>query len=117
MEDLTGIFIGYTGVMPTPAQFPIAPGFEIGWRFVRSAWGKGLASEAAAAALRDVFARTEVKEVLSFAAHDNIRSHAVMRRLNLRRDESRDFTMELAGMPWTGLVWVAGCRWLQRHAD
>jgi RimJ/RimL family protein N-acetyltransferase len=111
VEDLDGHFLGYTGVMPIPVQFPTAPGFEIGWRFVRSAWGRGLASEAAAAALRDAFARTVLKEILSFAAHDNIRSHAVMRRLHLRRHQERDFTMELDGRPWTGWVWVADARW------
>jgi len=81
--DVDGNFIGYAGAMPIPAHYPIAPGFEVGWRFVRRAWGKGLASEAAAAALRDVFARTDLAEVLSYTAPDNARSRAVMRRLRL----------------------------------
>jgi RimJ/RimL family protein N-acetyltransferase len=107
VDDLDGNFIGYAGVMPIPAHFPIAPGFEAGWRFVRSAWGKGLAFEAAAAALKDIFIRTELTEVLSFTAPDNVRSRALMQRLELRRDENRDFTVDYDGMPWRGLVWVA----------
>jgi RimJ/RimL family protein N-acetyltransferase len=107
VDDLDGDFIGYAGVMPIPAHYPVAPGFEIGWRFVRSAWGKGLAFEAAAAALKDVFVRTELTEVLSFTAPDNVRSQALMRRLELRRDEDRDFTVDCDGVAWRGLVWVA----------
>ena len=107
VDDLDGNFIGYAGVMPIPAHFPLASGFEVGWRFVRSAWGKGLAYEAAAAALKDVFMRTELMEVLSFTAPDNVRSQALIRRLELRRDESRDFTVNWDGAPWRGLVWIA----------
>lgn len=107
VDDRDGNFIGYTGIMPIPTQFPLAPGFEIGWRFVRSAWGKGLASEAAAAALKDVFERTPVAEVLSYTGPDNIRSQGLMRRLKLRRDPSRDFAVEIDGLRWSGLVWVA----------
>jgi RimJ/RimL family protein N-acetyltransferase len=107
VDDLHGNFIGYAGVMPIPAHFPIAPGFEVGWRFVRSAWGKGLAFEAATAALKDIFGRTELTEVLSFTAPDNVRSQALMQRLELRRDADRDFTVNWDGVPWRGLVWIA----------
>ena len=74
---------------------------------MRSAWGKGLASEAAAAALKDVFARTNLAEILSYTASDNVRSQAVMQRLNLRRYKNRDFVVEVDGLQWSGLVWVA----------
>ena len=114
VDDLDGTFIGYAGAMPIPVHFPLAPGFQIGWRFVRSAWGKGLASEAAAAALKDVFDRTDLAEVMSYTAPDNIRSQGVMRRLELRRDPARDFTVKVDGGQWTGLVWVADRRC--RHA-
>ena len=107
VDDLNGDFIGYAGVMPIPAHYPLAPGFEIGWRFVRNAWGKGLAFEAATAALKDIFIRTELTEVLSFTASDNVRSQALIRRLELRRIEERDFTVDCNGAPWRGLVWVA----------
>jgi RimJ/RimL family protein N-acetyltransferase len=111
VDDLGGNFIGYAGVMPIPPHHPLAPGFDIGWRFVRSAWGKGLASEAATAALKHVFSRTCLAEVLSFTAPDNMRSQGVMRRLNLRRDHNRDFAVEVDGLQWRGLVWVADRGW------
>jgi RimJ/RimL family protein N-acetyltransferase len=107
VDDLDGNFIGYAGVMPIPAHYPIAPGFEVGWRFVKSAWGRGLASEAAAAALHDAFARVDLVEVLSYTAPANIRSQAVMRRLCLQRAQDRDFVAETDGRVWTLLVWVA----------
>jgi RimJ/RimL family protein N-acetyltransferase len=111
VDDPGGNFIGYAGVMPIPADFPVAPGFDIGWRLVRGAWGQGLASEAAAAALKDVFARIGLTEVLSYTAADNVRSRAVMRRLKLRRARNRDFTIESDGTRWSGLVWVADRAW------
>jgi RimJ/RimL family protein N-acetyltransferase len=111
VDDHVGNLIGYAGVNPIPSDSPMAPGFDVGWRFVRRAWGKGLATEAAAAALADVFARTELNQILSFTAPDNVRSQAVMRKLNLRRDETRDFVVEHDGLRWTGLVWVADRGW------
>lgn len=45
---------------------------------------------------------------LLFWGRDNHRSHAVMERLGLRRDESLDFTSHDHGFgSWHGLVWVA----------
>lgn len=114
VDDLGGNFIGYAGVMPIPTHFPLAPGFEVGWRLVRNAWAKGLASEAAAAALDDVFSRTCLREILSYTAPDNNRSQSVMRKLNLRRDHDRDFALGVDGARWSGLVWVADRS--RRHA-
>ena len=79
-------FLGCTGVMPMQADLPIAPGFEIGWRFIRSAWGQGLATEAAQAALCDAFDRVGLPEVVAYCAPDNCRSQAVARRFQMRRD-------------------------------
>jgi RimJ/RimL family protein N-acetyltransferase len=112
VDDLDGNLLGYAGVNPIPADSPMAPGFDVGWRFAHRAWGKGLASEAAAAALTDVFARTELTEILGYTAPDNARWQAVMRRLNLRRDERRDFVTEHDGVRWVGLVWMADRTWM-----
>lgn len=42
----------------------------------------------------------------SYTAADNQRSQAVMRRLNLKRDPTRDFTARYPRGDWSGLVWV-----------
>jgi RimJ/RimL family protein N-acetyltransferase len=108
VETKHGDFLGYAGVMPSRQAHPLGPHFDIGWRLARPAWGHGYATEAAAAALRDAFIRCGLKEVLAYTAPDNLRSQAVMARLRLRRDRSRDFSApdHLLRM-WHGLVWVA----------
>jgi RimJ/RimL family protein N-acetyltransferase len=108
VESRDGGFLGYAGVMPSGGAHPLGPHFEIGWRLLRSAWGRGYATEAARAALHDVFARVGLTEVLAYTAPTNLRSLAVMERLCLQRDPSRDFTARYDNVGvWHGLVWVA----------
>ena len=103
-------FVGYAGVMPSRPHHPLGPHEEIGWRLVRAAWGRGYATEAARAVLADAFARLGVREVLAYTAADNARSEAVMERLEMQRDPSRDFDALYDSVPWYGLVWVAEMR-------
>lgn len=109
VEGADGTFLGYAGVMPRPLPgHPLGPHFEVGWRFTRGAWGNGYATESARAALDDVFRRTGLEEVVSYTGANNARSQAVMARLGLRRDTSRDFTAKYDRVgSWQGLVWVA----------
>jgi RimJ/RimL family protein N-acetyltransferase len=107
METLEGTFLGYVGVQPSRPDHPLGDHVEIGWRLVRSAWGFGHATEGARAALADFFRRRGATEVLAYTAPDNLRSQAVMARLGLERDASRDFVMDDGGKPWSGLMWVA----------
>ena len=89
-------------------KHPLGPHFEIGWRFLREAWGKGYATESAKAALDDAFSRGKLREIVSYTSADNLRSQAVMVRLNLRREASRDFVFEYEGIgAWRGMVWLA----------
>jgi RimJ/RimL family protein N-acetyltransferase len=107
-ESQDGDFLGYAGVMPSREDHPLGRHFDIGWRLMRTAWGKGYATEAARAALNDAFARVGLREVIAYTAPDNTRLQAVMSRLRLRRDPSRDFTAKYDGFrAWHGLVWVA----------
>ncbi|MFO1162350.1 MAG: GNAT family N-acetyltransferase [Reyranellaceae bacterium] len=103
-----GEFLGYTGVTPEPDEHVIGKHCQIGWRFIRRAWGHGYATEAASATLADAFGRAGLREILSYTAPGNLRSQAVMTRLGLQRDPARDFTVVRDGVtPWHGLVWVA----------
>lgn len=107
VTDHAGDFLGYVGIMPIDAWHPRAPNVEVGWRLVRRAWGAGIATEAARASLADGFSRCGFEEVLSYTEATSHRSQAVMRKLGLDRDESRDFTSTYDGHSWSGLVWVA----------
>ncbi len=67
IEDAAGVFVGYAGVMPRLCDsHPLGPHYEIGWRLIRSAWGRGYASESAAAALDHVFKHAGLQEILAY---------------------------------------------------
>lgn len=112
VETLDGVFLGYAGVMPRLSNdHPLGAHFEVGWRLVRNAWGQGYATESAKAALRHAVHCVGLSEILSYTSPDNMRSQAVMARLNLVRDPARDFiTLTSNGEQWQGLVWVAPSR-------
>jgi RimJ/RimL family protein N-acetyltransferase len=107
LEDLSGQFLGYTGVMPSRPGHPLGPHADIGWRLVRAAWGRGYATEAAKASLRDAFERVRLNEVLAYTSAENVRSLTVIQRLKLRRAASLDYSEPLGAGMWHGMVWVA----------
>lgn len=84
--------IGFLGLAPTDLE-PVLPDgtVEIGWRLAIRFWRQGYASEAAKAMLRHGFEVHGLKEIVSFAVEKNVRSTAVMTRLGMRHDPSRDF--------------------------
>jgi RimJ/RimL family protein N-acetyltransferase len=106
VEDLDGQFLGYAGVMPSRPGHQLGHHYDIGWRLVRSAWSRGYATEAASAALRDAFERVHLKEVLAYTTADNLRSQAVIKRLNMTRVASLDYSEPLGEGTWRGLVWI-----------
>jgi RimJ/RimL family protein N-acetyltransferase len=107
IESLQGDFLGYTGIMPSKPDHPLGFYHDMGWRLLRTAWGRGYATEAARAALHDGFERVGLREVLAITAPANIRSQAVMARLNLARTPSLDYSEPRGTGLWHGLVWVA----------
>lgn len=70
---------------------PAPTALELGWRLSPDAQGTGLATEGAKAALDWGFANLEADEILAWTAATNVRSQAVMRRIRMRHDPSRDF--------------------------
>jgi RimJ/RimL family protein N-acetyltransferase len=77
-------FIGLVGLHIPSAELPFSPCVEIGWRLAFQYWGKGLASEAARAALKFGFEALNLPEIVSFTAINNTRSRALMERLGMR---------------------------------
>lgn len=84
-------FAGFVGLsVPTfDAQF--MPCVEVGWRLAHAHWGRGYASEAAAAALAHAFEALRLGEVVSFTVPANTRSRRLMERLGMRRHPADDF--------------------------
>lgn len=88
----TGECIGFVGVTGTE-YLPFLPAgtLEIGWRLAPEFWGHGYVSEAARAWLAYGFETLGRDEIVSFAVRDNRRSTAVMERIGMTADPSRDF--------------------------
>lgn len=88
-----GVFIGMLGLSRPqfPAPVPFAPCVEIGWRFARSVWGQGYATEAAHGWLRFGFETLELDEIVAFTAVPNVPSQKVMQRLGMTYDPADDF--------------------------
>jgi RimJ/RimL family protein N-acetyltransferase len=84
--------IGYC-CLAIPELEPVLPKgtVEIGWRIAARYWGNGNVTKAAKALLVDGFTRRGLAEIVSFAVPANRRSLAVMERIGMERDESRDF--------------------------
>lgn len=87
----TGEFLGFTGLSVPRFTAHFRPAVEIGWRLRRTAWGQGLATEAARRALAVGFDDYGLAEIVSFTATSNTASQAVMRRLGMVTDPSEDF--------------------------
>ncbi len=77
IEKASGRWIGRLG----PWEPEGWPGTEVGWGLAREAWGKGYATEGAAACIGYAFDVLGWTEVIHTIAPDNIESQAVARRL------------------------------------
>lgn len=84
-------FIGFTGIITVRGDRPFAPAVEVGWRLAAPYWGRGLATEAARAAVQDGFAAHQLREIVAYTYTGNTRSRAVMERLGMRYDPAGDF--------------------------
>jgi RimJ/RimL family protein N-acetyltransferase len=84
--------IGFLGLALTDLE-PVLPNgtVEIGWRLAVRFWQQGYVTEASQAMLRHGFETYGLAEIVSFAVESNKRSTAVMKRLGMRHDPSRDF--------------------------
>jgi ribosomal-protein-alanine N-acetyltransferase len=82
LSKADGNLIGFCGAgLWRDAEDP-----EIGWWLARPYWGRGLATEAARLALRDVFERVRLERVISVAMPSNQASTGIMRKLGLEFD-------------------------------
>lgn len=73
-------FIGWCGVFPLQDSGLM----EIGYRFRRAAWGRGLATEAATVALDYGFRELKLDPIVAVSDPDNAASQGVLRKIGLR---------------------------------
>lgn len=93
----TGELAGFTG-LSVPDFLPEAmPAVEVGWRLGRRFWGNGLASEAAAAAVRFGFADCGLERIVSITQVGNGASERIMEKLGMRL--ARELTDPTCGRP------------------
>jgi len=89
--EVDGAFAGFTGLSQPRFSAHFTPCVEIGWRFRREYWGRGLAYAAALKAESFAFDHLKLPELASFTAAINTRSRRLMERLGFVRNEGDDF--------------------------
>ena len=86
LDRATGELVGEVGLQLLEGT---GPEVEIGWCFARSAWGRGLATEAAEAWLRTGFEFLGLDRVVAVVLPDNARSLRVCEKLGMDEDGRR----------------------------
>jgi RimJ/RimL family protein N-acetyltransferase len=79
----TGAFIGFTGLCRPDFLPEVLPSIEIGWRFARSYWGNGYATEAATQALSFGVTRLGTTDIVSICQTGNGASERIMQKLGM----------------------------------
>ena len=92
-DKATGEIQGFCGIkrVNAPGAGELTGQYEIGWRLRESAWGKGIAKEAAIASLDLAFARFAAPHVIAMTVPDNVTSQGLMHRLGMARRADLDF--------------------------
>jgi ribosomal-protein-alanine N-acetyltransferase len=83
--------VGFVGLAVPSFEAHFTPCVEIGWRLAREHWGRGYATEAAAAALAFGFRDLKLDEIVAFTVPANLPSRRVMDRLGMTHSPSDDF--------------------------
>jgi len=90
-DKATGQFIGWYHLRPAlDYRFASEAGYrdgdyDIGYRLVQAAWGKGYATEVSRALVRCGFAEPEVRAIVAVVLVGNLASCRVLEKLGLRR--------------------------------
>ena len=80
LDRVDGRPIGHAGLMWLDSTGEV----ELGYRLLRTVWGKGLATEVSRAWLESARQRLGLERVIAFTHPENVRSLAVMSRLGMR---------------------------------
>ena len=87
-----GELLGFCGLKRVNADGTDLVGqFEVGWRLRESAWGQGIAKEAAITALDLAFGRFGAPHVVALTVEGNVGSWGLMEKLGMTRRTDLDF--------------------------
>lgn len=81
----SGAFAGFVGLAHQPERFAFSPCTEISWRLAPQFWHRGIAAEAAEAALAYAFRVLRLDVVVSMTSIHNAPSEGLMKRLGMRK--------------------------------
>jgi RimJ/RimL family protein N-acetyltransferase len=104
--ESAGSFAGRVGLLH-PADWPEP---ELAWTLAAPFWGRGLATEAAAAVLQWAFSTIRLDRLVSYIQPDNVRSQRVANKLGAVRDGQtvrRGFVLDVWVHPAPGLGVIA----------
>ena len=82
VEPPTGAFLGWVSLRRQ------GEAGDLGYRFRRDAWGRGYATEAAAAVVADAFERRGLSHITAQTMAVNLASRRVMERLGMRHERT-----------------------------
>ena len=106
---------GFCGLkrVNSPGAGSLTGQHEIGWRLRESAWGKGIAKEAAIASLDLAFDRFAAPHVVALTVASNLASQGLMQRLGMARRADLDFWDERFGVELNpSMIWrIAAADW------
>jgi RimJ/RimL family protein N-acetyltransferase len=121
IEDKTsGELLGFCGLkrVNSPGAGDLTGTPEIGWRLRVSAWGQGIAKEAAIASLDLAFDHFGFEAVIAMTVPANSPSQGLMERLGMRRRPDLDFIDPRLGPEFNpSLIWrIAADDWPDARA-
>lgn len=92
-DKQSGEIQGFCGLkrVNAPGAGSLTGEHEIGWRLRESAWGQGIAKEAAIASLDLAFKTFAAPHVIAMTVPDNLASQGLMQRLGMTRRSDLDF--------------------------
>ena len=90
--------VGMVGLARVSSETPVFPAVEAAWRLAPRARGKGLAASTMGPVLARGFEVARLDEIIAYTACINLRSQAVMRRLDFRAAPERDFDHPRPGL-------------------
>ena len=98
-DKVSGEIQGFCGLkrVNSPGAGILTGQHEIGWRLRESAWGKGIAKEAAVASLDLAFGRFAAPHVVAITMEANKPSQGLMERLGMTRRAEWDYWDERFG--------------------